>query len=89
MVVALRKQCVSLTPYCPGVATHTCASLLITTERSLKISHDFPIWDVAAHSIITWLTDHCTLVICLAKSENLHMMCFSTNTTPTTIKIGL
>ena len=71
------------------VATHTCASLLITTERSLKRSHDFPIWDVAAHGIITRLTDHCTLVISPAKSENLHTMCFSTNTTPTTIKIGL
>ena len=35
------------------VATHTCASLLITTERSFKESHDLPIWDVAAHGIIT------------------------------------
>ena len=71
------------------VGVSTCASLLITTERSLKRSHDFPIWDVAAHGIITRLTDHCTPAISPAKSENLHTMCFSMNTTPTTIKIGL
>jgi len=32
------------------VTTHTCASLLITTVRSLKESHDFPILDADAAS---------------------------------------
>ena len=34
------------------VATHTCASLLITTERSFKRSHDLPIWDADARQMM-------------------------------------
>ena len=35
-----------------GVATHTCASLLITTARSLKRSHDLPTWDADARQMM-------------------------------------
>ena len=59
----LRAQ--MLQPLSRWVATHTCASLLITTERSFNKSHELPILDADARQTMS----HAASAFC---NSNLH-----------------